>query len=150
MPAKPLQVPSSKAATAAAVQAGAAEQLAEFVALDDVDLEAVHLVNWEEQIDWAPGSPSRSAESTLTIGELSCASATPWHFGGLTLLPLSTAALLCDVAISVSLLHIAQRGALTVSPPLDSDFEGLRDWTYVRTVVSGGWGGRRHTLNRLM
>ena len=69
-PAEPPQVPSSKAAAAAAVQVGAAEQLVEFVALDDVDLEAVHLVNWENQIHWAPGSPSRSSESTLTIGEL--------------------------------------------------------------------------------
>ena len=80
-PDEALQVSSSKAATAAAVQAGAAEQLSEFVVLDDVDLEAVHLVNWEEQIQWAPGSPSRSSDSTLTIGELACA---PCHIGSLT------------------------------------------------------------------
>ena len=72
-PAEPLQGASSKAAAAADVQAGAEEQLAAFVALDDVDLEAVHLVNWEDQIHWAPGRPSRSSESTLTIGDLSCA-----------------------------------------------------------------------------
>ena len=69
-PAEPPPVPSNKAAAAAAVQICAAEQLVKFVALDDVDLEAVHLVDWEDQIHWAPGSPSRSSESTLTIGEL--------------------------------------------------------------------------------